>query len=73
MPEADENRVLTVKEVSEYLRCHTSTVYRFVAKGEIPYFKIGSDIRFQLSAINEWIKKRSRAPALSRSRSVRKR
>ena len=40
---------------ADYLHCHLSTVYRFVKDGRIPYFKLGGDLRFQKSAIEEWI------------------
>jgi len=42
---------------ADYLHCHLSTVYRFVKDGRIPYFKLGGDLRFQKSAIEEWIEK----------------
>jgi excisionase family DNA binding protein len=46
--------ILTLKEVSEYLRVHRSTVYRLLRKHELPAFKIGSEWRFSISAIDEW-------------------
>lgn len=67
MPQAKKNEILTVKEVSEYLRCHPITVYRFVARGELPCFRIGSEIRFERSSINRWIENHSAAGRLSRS------
>lgn len=47
-------KVLTVNELSEYLRVHRSTIYRLLKKGELPGFKIGSDWRFNVEAIDEW-------------------
>lgn len=53
------DEILTLRELANYLRCHTSTLYRLIKSGEIPYFRIGSDFRFRTSIINEWIEKRS--------------
>jgi excisionase family DNA binding protein len=52
--------ILTVKELAAYLRCHQSTIYRLVRRGEIPHFMLGSDFRFERSAIERWIATRSR-------------
>ena len=50
-PNAD---IVTVKEVSEYFRVHTSTVYRLLSKKQLPAFRVGSDWRFSLKAIDQW-------------------
>jgi excisionase family DNA binding protein len=47
-------KVLTVSELSEYLRVHRSTIYRLLKKGQLPGFKIGSDWRFNVEVIDEW-------------------
>ena len=47
-------KVLTVGELSEYLRGHRSTVYRLLKSGRLPGFKIGSDWRFNVEAIDRW-------------------
>ncbi len=46
--------VLTLEEVASYLRVHPSTVYRLLKKRQIPAFKMGSDWRFNLEAIDQW-------------------
>ncbi len=46
--------VLTLEELASYLRVHPSTVYRMLKKGQIPAFKVGSDWRFNLEAIDHW-------------------
>ncbi len=48
------SRVLTVKELSEYLKVHTSTVYRQLKRGNLPAFKVGSDWRFNIESIDHW-------------------
>ncbi len=36
---------MTVEEAAQYLRLHTSTVYRLVRRGELPAVKIGKQWR----------------------------
>ena len=46
--------VLTVQEVSSYLRVHPSTVYRMLKRHQLPAFRVGSDWRFTIEAIDQW-------------------
>ncbi len=48
------SRVLTVQEVSTYLRVHPSTIYRRLKKNQLPAFRVGSDWRFTVEAIDNW-------------------
>jgi len=45
---------MTVREVSELLRCHHTTVYRLIRKRQIPCFQVGSDWRFNRATLDEW-------------------
>jgi excisionase family DNA binding protein len=54
--------VLTVQEVSSYLRVHPSTIYRMLKRNQLPAFRVGSDWRFTVEAIDQW---RARAEASS--------
>ena len=47
--------VMTVREVAEYLKVKERTIYRLVAKGGIPAFKVGGSWRFRRAEIEEWI------------------
>ncbi len=49
-----EAKVLTVNELAEYLRVHRSTLYRLLKKQQLPAFRIGSDWRFNVEAIDRW-------------------
>lgn len=55
-----KDNVLTVQEVSSYLRVHPSTIYRMLKRHQIPAFRVGSDWRFTVEAIDQW---RERAEA----------
>ncbi len=46
--------VMTVREVAEYLKVKDRTIYRLVANGEIPGFKVGGSWRFRKSEIDLW-------------------
>lgn len=48
-------RILTAKEVADYLRCHISTVYRLAKSGKLPGFRLGADWRFREDALQHWL------------------
>ena len=48
--------LLNVREVAEFLRVHTSTVYRLMKSKKLPGFRVGYDWRFQLAEIEKWMK-----------------
>ena len=50
-----QKKVMTIKEVADYLGVHTSTIYKYAQSGTIPAFKIGSDWRFSQKHIDSWI------------------
>jgi excisionase family DNA binding protein len=54
--------ILTVKELSHYLKVHPSTVYRLLRDGQLPAFKVGSDWRFNVEAIDRWRLQREQKP-----------
>lgn len=57
-------RVMTVKELSDYLRVHPSTVYKLLRRGELPAFRIGTDWRFNAETIDSWCLERNmKAPS----------
>jgi len=47
-------KVMTVRQVATFLRVHPSTIYRLVKQHKIPAFRIGSDWRFKIDAIDRW-------------------
>ena len=53
-PQLMNSRVLTVQEVSSYLRVHPSTIYRMLKKNQLPAFRVGSDWRFTVDALDRW-------------------
>ena len=53
-----EDRILTLKELSAYLKIPESTLYKVVREGVIPAQKIGKHWRFSKQAIDAWISNR---------------
>jgi excisionase family DNA binding protein len=53
-PHTGPVKVMTLRELSDYLRCHPSTIYRLVRRNQIPAFHVGSDWRFNIEAIDRW-------------------
>jgi excisionase family DNA binding protein len=52
MPSQDE--IFTIKELSEHLRVHPTTIYRLLRQGRLPGFRVGSNWRFNRAAIEQW-------------------
>jgi excisionase family DNA binding protein len=49
------SKILTVRDLSIYLRVHPSTIYKMLKKNQLPAFRIGSDWRFSVEAIDQWL------------------
>jgi excisionase family DNA binding protein len=47
-------KVMTVREMSAYLRVHRSTIYRLLKHHQILAFQVGSDWRFNVKMIDSW-------------------
>jgi len=50
--------LLKVHEVAEIAQVSTATIYRYVAKKEIPYHKLIRMLRFRPSEIAAWLEER---------------
>jgi excisionase family DNA binding protein len=55
-----QRKYLTVDELSEYLQVHKTTIYRMLKQRKLPGFRIGTDWRFSLEAIKEWVRDQRR-------------
>lgn len=47
--------VLTIGELSSYLKIPKSTLYKLVREGKVPSQKIGRHWRFRKEAIDRWL------------------
>lgn len=49
-------KILTTKELAEYLKLTEVTIYKYVSEGKIPGMKIGSRWRFEKDKIDDLLK-----------------
>lgn len=47
--------IMTISEVSAFLKIAEKTTYRLALEGKIPGFKVGGSWRFRKSEIEKWI------------------
>jgi len=52
--------IYTIPEVAEYLKMSKSKVYALVKREEIPFIRIGRNVRIRESDLNEWLEERTR-------------
>jgi excisionase family DNA binding protein len=53
-------KLMTVKDLSEWLQVSPRTVYDWVHVGFIPHYKLSKGVRFKPSEVESWLKKRHR-------------
>ena len=51
---ASRDDIFTIKELSDHLRVHPTTIYRLLRQGRLPGFRVGSNWRFSREAIEHW-------------------
>ena len=51
------SKLMTTKELAEYLQLNPLTVYKKVKEGDIPCVRVGRSIRFKKEQIDEWLGK----------------
>ena len=47
--------VMTIEELSDYLRIPRSTLYKLAQEGKVPCKKVGRHWRFRKEAIDRWL------------------
>lgn len=50
-----ETLLFDIKQISKYLNIKEKTIYYKVESGEIPYYRIGTLIRFKKGEIDQWL------------------
>ena len=48
-------RMLTLREVSEYLNVNPATVRRLVRSGQLRAIRVGRDMRFEVRVVDKWV------------------
>jgi excisionase family DNA binding protein len=52
-------KVLTLTEVSNYLRVSRVTIYRMIRRKDIPAFRLAGSWRFNVEDLERWIQRES--------------
>lgn len=52
----DTGSILTIDELSNYLKISKSTLYKLAQAGKVPGQKIGRHWRFHKEGIDQWLK-----------------
>lgn len=55
----ENDQLMTISEVSHYLKLAPSTIYRHAREGKLPGRKIGGAWRFSRRSLDEWLATRS--------------
>lgn len=50
-----KDEIMTIKELSLYLKINEKTIYKLAKQGKLPGVKIGGMWRFKKEAIDNWI------------------
>ena len=60
-------RLLTARELADFLALSPATVLDKWERGELPGFKIGTAVRFRPSEVQQWLEGCRRGPAVQRT------
>jgi excisionase family DNA binding protein len=55
---ANDDKIMTLEEVAEYLRVKPQTIYTWAQEKKIPAAKLGKEWRFKKSMIDQWFNDR---------------
>ncbi|MEW6185470.1 MAG: helix-turn-helix domain-containing protein [Thermodesulfobacteriota bacterium] len=57
-------KIVTAKELGQYLKLSESTIYKLAGNGEIPAFRLGDSWRFDMEEIIQTIRNAKNRPDL---------
>jgi len=60
MAKSSPDAVMTIAELSEYLKISRSTLYKLTQEGKLPAQKVGRHWRFHKGVIDRWLGERER-------------
>lgn len=59
-PAVNLERVLTKKELAEFLSIHPRTIDYWISQGQVPHYKLGKSVRFKLSDISVFMESKKK-------------
>lgn len=57
--------IMTIKELSQYLKLTEKTAYRIAAERKLPGFKVGGAWRFRKKEIDKWIESQEHSMSIA--------
>ncbi len=54
--------LVTIREAAEYLRCHRTTLWRLVRRGEFGYYRVGSRTLYEQGELDAFLDRRRVEP-----------
>jgi len=57
MAKSPPDAVMTITELSEYLKISRSTLYKLAQEGKLPAQKVGRHWRFHREAVDAWLRR----------------
>jgi excisionase family DNA binding protein len=60
-----KKRFIRPKELAKYIDISINTIYFWIHTRQIPYYKIGNLVKFDISEIDEWLKAKKILPRYS--------
>ncbi len=57
-----EDRLLSAKEVSEYLGVGRTTIYKWIERHDLPAHKVGRLWKFRKEEVDKWLKNHQATP-----------
>lgn len=68
----EDDTILDVQSLAEYLRVNKQWVYDKIHQEAIPYYKLGKYPRFRKAEIDEWLQRKGKGNGKKPSRTVRR-
>ena len=56
MDNINNNKIMNIKELANYLGIGRTTIYNLIKKKKIPASKIGKQYRFSKDVVDSWLK-----------------
>lgn len=58
LKKVNKMRLIDVRQLSDFLAVKPKTIYDWVHKKKIPYYKLEGSLRFDVEEVKVWLKKR---------------
>ncbi|MFC1616835.1 helix-turn-helix domain-containing protein [Candidatus Margulisiibacteriota bacterium] len=63
-------KLINKEQLSEILDCKLSTVEYYVSSKQLPFIRVGKEVRFVMDSIMTWIKDREEQPTFNSTEGI---